>query len=434
MKDNKVPSYLAIVGAFMLACLVFGPVTSMITGVLALSVFAFLGTLGQKQWGGGFVCASVIALCLLALNVLPAGAMGVTPEPPHGSLWPSIAMVSLCLALCGVLYAVYNKPEILEFAAKLLVFIFAALVVAALFLALFATPAGAMGLAQESAQDNSNGSSAVVGAVSLAVTFVSSMVVLACANELSSREHGRYDSKEKSRPLALCAVFVLGALVSTIMQVAFGLFYCAAVTAAISVLAMARLFLSVTKRDGIVGFILSTAENIGQEMFYSAVLVAIVSLLLALIAILVPQPVGAMEPTPDLPYFLEVGDGKMSWYAQGVMDRVIRVRQTPGRTSQELPTPLPDVSGYIAMAECEDVGNIVWVCFDHQVSCEKFLVTDCASKTDRQSETDQRSGWLWMKTSGIAGEADFESIIRNRASRGMNDVAIYKEIAEPRWR
>ncbi len=97
--------------------------------------------------------------------------------------------------------------------------------------------------------------------------------------------------------------------------------------------------------------------------------------------------------------------GTASQYAPGVMERTIQTRQN-GRTAYDLPKNLPPVDGFVALAEAEHIGKIVFLRPYGRGVWEAFLVADCAGKSDRQSPTDSRSGYLWMKTSGVIAEVD----------------------------
>lgn len=79
----------------------------------------------------------------------------------------------------------------------------------------------------------------------------------------------------------------------------------------------------------------------------------------------------------------------ISQYASGVMSRTIAIRQS-GRTSHDLSVDLPEVFGYAAAKECDQIGQIVLV------DGYRFLVVDCASKTDSR-ESDGLSGYQWME-------------------------------------
>lgn len=87
-----------------------------------------------------------------------------------------------------------------------------------------------------------------------------------------------------------------------------------------------------------------------------------------------------------------------SQYAPGVMERVIRVRQQPGRTAHTLPAVLPDVDGYVAVMDCSRIGSVVLLRPVGASLWERFLVTDCAGIAD--------GGRDWMLRNGIVAEID----------------------------
>ncbi len=97
--------------------------------------------------------------------------------------------------------------------------------------------------------------------------------------------------------------------------------------------------------------------------------------------------------------------GTASQYAPGVMEATIQTRQN-SRTAYNLPKNLPPVEGFAALAEEYYVGKIVFLRSHRVGEWEAFLVADCAGKSDWQSATDRRSGYQWMKTSGIVAEVD----------------------------
>ena len=97
--------------------------------------------------------------------------------------------------------------------------------------------------------------------------------------------------------------------------------------------------------------------------------------------------------------------GRASQYAPGVMDSVIAARQS-GRTAYSIPAQLPIVDGYVAVADCERIGSIISVRVAGTEKWERFLVADCASKNDRQSDTDPRSGYQWMTDGNVLVEVD----------------------------
>jgi hypothetical protein len=90
-----------------------------------------------------------------------------------------------------------------------------------------------------------------------------------------------------------------------------------------------------------------------------------------------------------------------SQYSPGVMDGVIATRQA-GLTSMDLPQSLPEASGFIAVLDCGEIGNLIWV---RRVGgpWERFLVTDCSGHKETTS---------WMTRNGIYGEVDYGTAVR----------------------
>jgi len=88
--------------------------------------------------------------------------------------------------------------------------------------------------------------------------------------------------------------------------------------------------------------------------------------------------------------------GYASRYDPGVFKSVERVRGLPEWSG-----------GHVAMADSSLVGQKVMIC-DEKHICWIARVTDCASKHDRQSETDPRSGYEWMIDGNVAGELDYD--------------------------
>lgn len=104
--------------------------------------------------------------------------------------------------------------------------------------------------------------------------------------------------------------------------------------------------------------------------------------------------------------------GTASQYAPGVMQRVITVRQTPGRTAHTLPATLPPVDGFIAVLDCDDVGQLREMRPVGAREWELYLVADCAGGAD--------GGAAWMRRNGIVAEMDYESAVRlGTVGRGL---------------
>jgi hypothetical protein len=88
--------------------------------------------------------------------------------------------------------------------------------------------------------------------------------------------------------------------------------------------------------------------------------------------------------------------GTLSQYDQSPTDMVLDNRSVFGRTAYTLPEDHEDVSGYIAVYDCEWIGQVVTVRWSNRV--ERLMVFDCAG----DDETRQ-----WMKQRNVVGEVDF---------------------------
>jgi hypothetical protein len=102
--------------------------------------------------------------------------------------------------------------------------------------------------------------------------------------------------------------------------------------------------------------------------------------------------------------------GYASQYAPGVMDRVIRVRQS-GRTSMDLPQKLPNVDGYVAVEACDRIGDIIYLRPEGYDEWEKFLIVDCSGHQETTA---------WMLRNNILVEVDAKTAQRwNTVGRGI---------------
>jgi len=114
--------------------------------------------------------------------------------------------------------------------------------------------------------------------------------------------------------------------------------------------------------------------------------------------------------------------GVCSQYDPGVMESVIRVRQS-GRTAMNLPTNLPRVDGYVALKECSDIGKIVWMRKLGSDKWESFYVVDCAGIKD--------GGRDWMERNNIVAEIDGDTARRwDVVGRGFNvEIMMFKHVS-----
>jgi len=94
--------------------------------------------------------------------------------------------------------------------------------------------------------------------------------------------------------------------------------------------------------------------------------------------------------------------GMASQYAPGVMDEVVANRQR-GITIADLPDPLPSVDGFVAVEDCSEIGDIIWLRPEGQGAWESFLVADCSG--------DQRTS-DWMARNNILVEVDYATALR----------------------
>jgi hypothetical protein len=88
--------------------------------------------------------------------------------------------------------------------------------------------------------------------------------------------------------------------------------------------------------------------------------------------------------------------GVFSQYAQRPTDQVLWNRSIPGRTAYTLPVEREGIDGYLAVAECERIGEVVTVSWRGRT--ERLMVFDCAGDGRTRS---------WMKRGNILGELDY---------------------------
>ncbi|MFA5401430.1 MAG: hypothetical protein WC359_13355 [Dehalococcoidia bacterium] len=99
---------------------------------------------------------------------------------------------------------------------------------------------------------------------------------------------------------------------------------------------------------------------------------------------------------------LILSTGIASQYAPGKAESVIRVRQA-NRTAMPLPATLPPTDGYIAVLDCNEIGNVWYL--RHNGRVESFLVVDCAGDATTRA---------WMRRNNIIVEVDFATAHRWR--------------------
>lgn len=106
--------------------------------------------------------------------------------------------------------------------------------------------------------------------------------------------------------------------------------------------------------------------------------------------------------------------GFASQYAPGKMESVIWVRQNRP-VSKPLTPDLPPVDGYIAVLDCDEIGEVWWLRPDLPGwawdDWESFLVVDCAGSIQTRD---------WMLRNNILIEVDYNTAARwNTVGRGI---------------
>ena len=108
---------------------------------------------------------------------------------------------------------------------------------------------------------------------------------------------------------------------------------------------------------------------------------------------------------------LHIHTGIASQYSGGIMERVIRVRQAR-LTAHDLPLKIPNVDGYIAVLNGEDIGQIHYIRPVGNKKWERFWVVDCAGRTDGGYEFMINGGRIKGKWYPILVEVDWETAVR----------------------
>jgi hypothetical protein len=101
--------------------------------------------------------------------------------------------------------------------------------------------------------------------------------------------------------------------------------------------------------------------------------------------------------------------GVLSQYDQASTEMVLYNRSVVGRTAYTLPEDREGVTGYIAVYDCEWIGQVVTVSWSNHV--ERLMVFDCAGDDETRR---------WMKLWNVIGEVDFYTAQRwGMLGRGM---------------
>lgn len=128
-----------------------------------------------------------------------------------------------------------------------------------------------------------------------------------------------------------------------------------------------------------------------------------------LVLCLAVLPMGACVAETDLPQIDHV-DGRASQYAQGVMDRVVRLKVRWGDIDLD---SYHVVHGFVAVPECDRMGDIVLARPVGQSHWEAFVAVDCGGP-DR--------AYHWMKNNNIIVEVDYNTARRWDTVGRMIDI------------
>lgn len=83
--------------------------------------------------------------------------------------------------------------------------------------------------------------------------------------------------------------------------------------------------------------------------------------------------------------------GSAAYYADGVMERVVAVRQA-GWTAGPLPAELPPVIGFVARPFCNEIGDRVWLWHGSEGWRGPYLVSDCCNELEGHCRVMLRKG------------------------------------------
>ncbi len=106
--------------------------------------------------------------------------------------------------------------------------------------------------------------------------------------------------------------------------------------------------------------------------------------------------------------------GTLSQYDQASTDTVLYNRSVFGVTAYTLSENRDGITGYIAVYECERIGQVVTVSWSNHT--ERLMVFDCAG----DDETRQ-----WMRNWNVIGEVDFYTAQRwGMIGQGMSGAVL----------
>lgn len=110
--------------------------------------------------------------------------------------------------------------------------------------------------------------------------------------------------------------------------------------------------------------------------------------------------------------------GHAAYYAEGVMEEVIYVRQNC-ETWGSLPLEKPHVIGYVAVNDCGELGQFLWLCADFECWAGPYWIVDCrqtkhmakAREQDIVVEVDYDAACRWG-AKGYGPKHNFVAIVR----------------------
>jgi len=95
----------------------------------------------------------------------------------------------------------------------------------------------------------------------------------------------------------------------------------------------------------------------------------------------------------------------ISQYSPGIMEEVIWNRQYRERS---LSLSLPQVDGFVAVRDCEDIGAVLWLRPEGQEEWERFLSVDCAHSEEVRAWMDGENPWDLP----VGAEVDYATALR----------------------
>lgn len=101
--------------------------------------------------------------------------------------------------------------------------------------------------------------------------------------------------------------------------------------------------------------------------------------------------------------YITIDVGHAAYYNPGVMEQVVAVRQA-GWTANPLLEELPPVIGFVAVKDCDRIGQMVALWHELEGWTFPYLVSDCANKLEKHD--------LELERKGIIVEIDHNTAAR----------------------